>query len=558
MVVDRNRARCVLPLRPSRRIPQEVPMHARHRTIPALTILMCLLIPCLESSGSEKAKRKRESVIRSFGTGSASGFGAMAAPAMMRMEISSGSVHMGATVGGAKDITYARSAVSQGQIPHPNVFAPEGLFSEHDLPLDANAACSQLFCATGGAIAGSLIVQPDVRYLAQLGFSSNLTPSTFKRAPLNLIATIDKSGSMSGHPIDLVKESLLQVLEQLGPDDRVGIVLYGDRSYVHLPPTPVVHKSAIQKAIQAIESSGSTYMEEGLKVGFDLARQSKRGFAGTTRVMLFTDERPNVGRTDAQSFMGMAQAASKDGIGMTTIGMGVQFGAEMATQVSSVRGGNLYFFSDINRMKKVFTEEFDTLVTELAYDLRVTVKPARGLKIVGIYGVPGSMVRRDPDGGLGFDVATIFLSRKNGAIYVALAIDGGTGLGEAPRLAGETLLEAHLAYTGAQGGAHTSDATLTLVDASTAPLGLQRGRVLVDEVTALKQATALFHEKNDQDGAFQIVHAVASLLRQTLDADLAGERKFTSELENQLAQRSGHAGEPTAQRRRDPVSGMPE
>ena len=535
-------------------------MNSRHRMATStLLVVTCLLLPCAQRQGAEKEKRRHPQVIRGYGSGGGGmGYGSVSAPAMMRMEMSTGSVHMGATVGGAKDITYARSTVGQGEIPHPNVFTPEGLFSEHDLPLDGNTACNQLFCATGAAIPATLVAQPEVRYLAQLGFSSNLTPATFKRAPLNLIATIDKSGSMSGHPLDLVKESLLQVLEQLGPDDRIGIVLYGDRSYVHLQPTPAIHKALIQKAIQAIESNGSTYMEEGLKVGFDLARQSKRGFHGTTRLMLFTDERPNVGRTDAQSFMGMAQAASKDGIGMTTIGVGVQFGAELATQVSSVRGGNLYFFTDIDRMKKVFTEEFDTFVTELAYDLRVTVKPAQGLKIVGIYGVPGSMVRRDADGGLGFDVATIFLSRKNGAIYLALGSDSVSGLGDAPRPVSDALLQAHLAYTGVEGGAHTSDSALAVVDAAKAPLGLSRGCVLVDEVTVLKQATALFHEKNDQEGAYQLVHAIASILRQTADPDMAAERKFTSELENQLAKRSGHAGEPTAQRSIHPVTGMPD
>src|SRR5207253_365270 len=150
--------------------------------------------------------------------------------------------------------------------------------------------------------------------------------------------------------------------------DQVGIVLYGDRSHVHLAATSMARKADILAAIDAIESAGSTAMEDGLKVGFQLARDSKKGFTGTTRVMLFTDERPNVGATDADSFMGMAEAASKDGIGMTTIGVGVQFGAELATKIAGVRGGNLYFFSDVTKMQKTFKEEFDTFVTELAYD----------------------------------------------------------------------------------------------------------------------------------------------------------------------------------------------
>ncbi|MFY0531203.1 vWA domain-containing protein [Nannocystis pusilla] len=152
-----------------------------------------------------------------------------------------------------------------------------------------------------------------MQYLAQLGFSSGLDPKTFKRAPLNLVAVIDKSGSMSGQPLDLVRESLYRVLDQLGPDDQLSIVLYGDRAHVHMSPTAAKDKRAIAARIAGIESAGSTAMEEGLQVGYDLARRSGHGFKGTTRVMLFTDERPNVGATDKQSFMGMARDASRGG-----------------------------------------------------------------------------------------------------------------------------------------------------------------------------------------------------------------------------------------------------
>ncbi|MGB1017315.1 MAG: hypothetical protein ACPG4T_24470, partial [Nannocystaceae bacterium] len=46
---------------------------------------------------------------------------------------------MGATPGGPQDIGYARDRIAAGEVPHPNVFTPEGLFSEHNLPL-ANQA----------------------------------------------------------------------------------------------------------------------------------------------------------------------------------------------------------------------------------------------------------------------------------------------------------------------------------------------------------------------------------------------------------------------------------
>ncbi len=449
---------------------------------------------------------------------------------------------LGATPGGAQDIAYFRDRVRYGEIPHPNTFTAEGLFSEHDLPLTTRTRCQQLLCATGEAVPAGLLVQPEVRYLAQLGFSSGLDPATFKRAPLHLVAVIDKSGSMSGRPLELVKDSLIKVLDQLGPDDELSIVLYGDRSHVHMQPTPVKNRTAIAQGIAGIVSSGSTNMEEGLAVGFDLAKHHK--FAGATRVMLFTDERPNVGRTDAQSFMGMARTASKAGVGMTTIGVGVQFGAELATAISSVRGGNLFFFPDPQRMEKVMTEEFDTMVTELAYDLELEVRAAPGLKIAGVYGIPGKALEWRKDGAISVKVETIFLSRKKGAIYVALASDTKPGLPETKAGAGTNVAEVKLRYTDPQKRAVSGQVGLPVVAAGAASVGLTRGHLLVDQATSIAHAAALHHERNDQEGAYQAVHALASRFRGSTDASLASERSLVLELEQTLAKLSGHAGEP--------------
>ncbi|MFO0745506.1 MAG: VWA domain-containing protein [Myxococcota bacterium] len=476
-------------------------------------------------------------------------------PAPMRFEFSD--LELGATPGGAQDIAFFRDRVTAGEVPHPNVFTPEGLFSEHDLPTAA-APCKQLLCITGQASAGSLIVQPEVRYIVELGFASGLDKS-WRRPPIDIIAAVDKSGSMSGQPLTLVKESLRLLASQLGPDDRLGIVLYGDRSHVWLQPTPGSQQERLAQSIDGIESAGSTAMEEGLKVAYALAHEARRPGA-TTRVMLFTDERPNVGATDAGSFMGMAEAASKDGIGLTTIGVGEQFGAELATKVSSVRGGNLFFFPDLARMTTVFKDELDTLVTELAYDLEMTIMPSRGLAIAGVYGIPGQMLEWTADGGIHLKIATIFLSKRHGAIFVALKGAGPDSLPGPGLAVGDQLAWGRIGYALRGGKQETSEVELALVAPADRPVGLVRGTLLIDEVTALKSATALHHEKNDQEGAYQIVHALASILRQTHDPDLANERTLTAALEATLAKLSGHAGEPPPPVERgghDPVSGLP-
>lgn len=460
--------------------------------------------------------------------------------------------------GGAEDITFFRDRALAGEVPHPNVFTPEGLFSEHDLPIAGARTCEKLICPVGRAVPTSLLVQPEVRYLAQLGFDTNLDARTFRRAPLNLVAVIDKSGSMSGQPLEMVKASLLEVVEKLGPTDQLSIVLYGDQVHTWLAPTSGSNRAAIRGAIAGIHSAGSTNMEAGLGAGFELAQRTAPSFDGTTRVMLFTDERPNVGRTDATSFMGMAEAAARSHVGMTTIGVGVQFGAELATKVASVRGGNLHFFADVPGMKAVFAEKFDTMVTELAHDMQLVVTPAPGLKVAGVYGIPGDAMRWEADGSIRMSVATLFPSADDGAIYFAFAPEDDRPLPSRPFAHGESVARVAVDYATRSGAREPSTLDMTVAPLATAGAGLTRGVLLVDEVTTLKKATALHHEQNDQEGAYQLVHALASNFRGLVDPDLAEERLLVLALEATLGKLSGHQGEPgPGVAARDPVTGLP-
>ncbi len=481
------------------------------------------------------------------------------APARMRMsyefaDFDVAAEGLGATVGGAQDVGHFRDLVARGEIPMPESFTTEGLFSEHDLPLDG-PSCEPLLCTNARAVPVRLDAQPDVRAMVQLGFTSGLTSETFRRAPLHLVAVVDQSGSMGGPPIETVRATLdTLVAKHLDEGDQLSIVLYGSGTTEWLAPTPVVDKAQLRARIAAIPIDGSTHMEAGLQHGFRLAREAD--FDGVTRVMLFTDERPNTGATDKDSFMGLARDASHAGIGMTTVGVGVQFGAELAQQVSAVRGGNLVFLgADPTAIEDRMEEDFDTLVTELAYDLEVKLEPAPGWRLAGLYGVPGDAVQWSGDQ-LTLEVETLFLSRNQGGIFVALAPEEGQ---KGRSKAGVAHLS--LAYTPRDGARVEQVQLLTgLEDPSRlgeADMGLIRGPLLVDEATTLIEATRAYHQRNDPETAWQLIAGLRQRLEAVRDAELEPERDLVRKLEELLAFRAGRQGEGKAVAGRDPATGLP-
>ncbi|MEO8061907.1 MAG: VWA domain-containing protein [Pseudomonadota bacterium] len=447
--------------------------------------------------------------------------------------------------GGAQDIKFFRGEVDLKRIPHPNDFTAEGLMSEHDLVLPSAGPCRQLFCLTGDAMRADLIAARDARYLVGVGFDTNISEKTWRRDPINLVAVVDKSGSMNGAPLALVRRSLAEMASQLRPGDQMSIVLYGDTAHVHLAPTPVTRNgvAGILQSIEAIQSNGSTSMEAGLRVGYSVADETAAAFKGRTRLVLFTDERPNTDATDAASFMGMAVAHSKQDVGLTTVGVGVQFGAELATKISSVRGGNLYFLRDEKDVKELFAGQLDYMVSELAHDLTLTIAPHPGFRISGVYGVPGELLGWQEDKNITVTIPTVFLDNHGGGIFFTLVPESADRFlpqkSDAQPLAAVSVTYQSVGMNAAP-DAHAISIGLNPAGASS---GMRLGHLLIDEFKVLHDATSAHYLQNDQETAYQLL----SRFKHRLDADgtkgMEAEQKLIDSIYGQMAFLSGHGSE---------------
>lgn len=447
--------------------------------------------------------------------------------------------------GGQQDIKHFRSIALDQGMPRPEGLSLEGLMGEHDLTLPEKRTCAQLFCLTTEAMAANLPLRPDDRMFVGLGFASNVDADSWQREPLNLMAVVDKSGSMSGEPLALVRASLRKILAQMTDNDRFGIVLYGDMSHVYLAPTDVRgNRERITEAIDRIESAGSTNMEAGLQVGYDTAFADAPGFKGKTRLMLFTDEQPNTGRTDAAGFMGMAEEASRRGIGLTTIGVGVQFGDALAAKVSSVRGGNLFFIANDTDVKTTFEKQLDTMVSEVAHDVHMVMTPAAGHKITGVFGVPANVLENAPDGAVAITVPTAFLSTNGGGIFVSVGKDSEHQFLPAAGLRADApLLTVSLSYIGAKDGRAGEDKVLVSQPAAAPSAALRTAQALVDQFLTMREATTAFHIKGDPKAAHALLSGLDSRMQSAGLQGMEEERKLTGTMLAQAALYSGYGGE---------------
>jgi Ca-activated chloride channel family protein len=337
----------------------------------------------------------------------------------------------GATPGGVKDMQFARELVENGQVPPPEAFLVEGMFSEHDLGLTGEP-CQTLLCLRSAvAVAPTLAGEPSG--WLQIGMSSTIDPATFERPSLTLVATVDVSGSMGWEysneeteyptPGALSRRLLHALSARLGPKDRIAIVTYGDRVATPLELTAGDRHEIIEETIDALGTAGSTNMEAGLERAYAIARSAVAdGQTEETRIVLFTDVQPNVGATTASEFEQMVTGGAEDGVGITVLGLGLGLGQEVMNAMSHLRGGNAFSMMRDEHIDSFIEEEWPWFVSPIAYDLSMKVVPTEGFVIRDRYGFPEGTEEE-----AGFEVSSVFLSRRKGALLLRIAPDQSNG-----------------------------------------------------------------------------------------------------------------------------------
>ncbi|WP_224248388.1 vWA domain-containing protein [Hyalangium gracile] len=444
-----------------------------------------------------------------------------------------GFADFGATAGGAQDIGLARTKIAQGQVPAPEDFVAEGLYSEHDLPLQG-PACNQVLCLrTATGIAPALDTGRQEVFV-QVGFSSNVDPATFRRKPLDVALVIDRSGSMSGEPMEAVKEAARKLVEKLNEDDTFALVVFDDEVDTLVHQRSAGDRSELLSAIDKIKPQGSTCIECGLKEGFKELAKRPADAARARRLFLFTDAMPNVGATGEGEFMDLLRSHSQQGRDTTVFGVNIAFGQELVTKISAVRGSNYFFLSNAERTRTVFDEDFDFLVTPIAYDLRMALTPAEGFRVEAVYGVPGV----DPGASLAeMDVATVFLSRRRGAIVARLSASGEVQ-------PGQQLVSSNLSFQPLEGEAPPA-VTLTARYEGSEPLSststwysqnsVRKAVALTNFILGARQACEHWN-KGEKAAARELADRTATLLQAEAQALDDAPLRAEAELARKLAE----------------------
>jgi Ca-activated chloride channel family protein len=385
---------------------------------------------------------------------------------------------VGMAAGGATDATNFRENVRNGYTPQPEAIADEGLFYDYhfDTGDDATAEAGSgsgsdaLFAPRYATGVSDHPITGETEHYLSVGLDSTLAVDDFQRPPLDLVAVLDVSGSMSSPfdryyydehgrrqqvdagegngegegegrdrgettKLEAATRSLCALTEQLHPEDRLGVVLYDHRAHVAKPLRDVgsTDMRAIRRHVREVTAGGSTNLADGFEAAIDMLQDGGTGEgAGVNsererRVVFTTDMMPNTGTTGEGALTDLFAEAAEMGIHATFVGMGLDANAELADALSGIRGANHYFVHSADEFERRLGEEFDYVVTPLVYDLELELEGA-GWEVAAVHGSPSA----DPATGALMRVGTLFPSAKSGG-----EARGGVVLARIERVGGD-------------------------------------------------------------------------------------------------------------------------
>lgn len=202
---------------------------------------------------------------------------------------------------------------------------------------------------------------------------------------INLTLVLDHSTSMNkGRRLDRVKVAAAEIINQLSTSDILSVVGFNDRAEVVIPATAVTDKRRLVSKARMMRASGSTEIYHGLLTGIQENRKNldpKR----VNHLILLTD-----GNTygDEERSVELARQVSREGIGISTLGLGTEWNDEFLDKLAATTGGTSGYIksaqsvvsfmnNQVKRLSNVFAERMQmSFAADVGIDVELVFKLA--------------------------------------------------------------------------------------------------------------------------------------------------------------------------------------
>jgi Ca-activated chloride channel family protein len=216
-----------------------------------------------------------------------------------------------------------------------------------------------------------------------VSITTPIAASGRKRPPVDVGFVIDRSGSMSGPPLELAKQGVVAALDKLTDTDGMAVVAYDDKiaTISSLIPAVAGDRARMASILREVQPGGSTNLFGGWQMGcehLDQPSQQRRG--RVRRVILLTDGLANVGLVDPQQISHHVSRQRISGIATSTLGLGMGIDETLLSGMAEAGGGNFAFVEDARDLPAFFARELGEALSVVASGATIALTLPEGIR----------------------------------------------------------------------------------------------------------------------------------------------------------------------------------
>ncbi len=171
---------------------------------------------------------------------------------------------------------------------------------------------------------------------------------------------IDRSGSMTGLPMEMAKSAAKATVGVLSPDDLVEVIAFDSSPTRYVKLQPARNRTRIGADIARIQPGGGTEIFGALNAAFEdmTVAQARR-----KHVILLTD-----GRAPSAGIKELVASMVAESITVTTVGLGTDLDEQLLKTIADTGGGRFHAVADANNLPRVFTKETELIARAAAVE----------------------------------------------------------------------------------------------------------------------------------------------------------------------------------------------
>ena len=342
----------------------------------------------------------------------------------------------------------------------------------------------------------------------------------FGSMPANFGLVLDRSGSMDGEKMNNLKEAVGYVVDHLNDGDLVSVTIFDDQVETLIPSQSAKNREAIRAALAKVSPRGGTQISDGLKAGL---AEVKKGYSPerVNQVLLLTD-----GQTwdDEDACLRLAEEAGKQGVAITSIGIGEEWNEKLLLQIAEKSLGNSHWIQNPIAILDAFRQEVEGMQSVAASNLKVTARMGQGVKPIRVFSTIPMISDVSKKAVTGLNVVAD-LGTLDGKKGQAILIEAAAPAQKAGKFRlGQVEITYDVPSQGLKGQSIKTDMFVTFTaDASAAAKVNAEVMNLVEKVSAFKLQTRALSEAaaGNIAAATQKLQAAATVLLNLGEDDLA-------------------------------------